>query len=52
MIATLSAAGKLPDTEICEDILLNVNQDDDMLLYYNQMMTADPVPLEDDLEDA
>jgi hypothetical protein len=33
-------------------ILLNDNQDDDKLLYYNQMMTADPVPLEDDLEDA
>jgi hypothetical protein len=49
---TLSAAGESPDTEICEDILLNVNQDDDKLLYYNRMMTADPVPLEDDPEDA
>jgi hypothetical protein len=51
-IYTLSAAGESPDTEICEDILLNVNQNDDKLLYYNQMMTANPVPLEDDLEDA
>jgi hypothetical protein len=31
------------ETEICEDILLNVNQNPDKLLYYNRMMTADPL---------
>lgn len=29
--------------EICSDILLNPDQDPDKLLYYNRILTADPV---------
>lgn len=40
---TFELSGTTDIVEICTDIVLNPDQDPDKLLYYNRVLTAEPV---------